>query len=427
MSHYFFDAHMHAMNLIHPNFVSFVDSVADNITEFVTSGALSSGYLLTPANRGQQGLVTLLNMFSVFERPIGEIFALMEEDLSGAFTHRQAVVKGKKPVNIMYPEKPYIRDGKLHFRSMVYDKYALVPLVMDFSRLSSDEDSRSYYTNELQEKILSYVKDTLDGIDWYRSVRPQGMMEFFPFLGINPEVHELDFIQELLATYVRSDTSPTWGPRRIKAPKRFRGVKFYPPLGTDPWPKDAYKRKKIEYIYRFCESNNVPIVTHCDDQGFRGVPAKLAQQYTDPSAWRPVLERFPKLKIDFAHYGRQYNPIGKSPLRAFLDTTWINDQWFTAIVDLMMEYEHVYADFSFSGTDPDFYSDLSGFIHGLEDEHMTKTILERSMFGSDFSVNLAKVESYSNYLKIFEESPFTDDEIDGFVSRNPIRFLGLDL
>ena len=140
-----------------------------------------------------------------------------------------------------------------------------------------------------------------------------------------------------------------------------------------------------------------------------------------------MLERFPKLKIDFAHYGRQYNPIGKSPLRAFLDTTWINDQWFTAIVDLMMEYEHVYADFSFSGTDPDFYSDLSGYIHGLEDERVSKTILERSMFGSDFSVNLAKVESYSNYLKIFEESPFTDDEIDGFVSKNPIRFLGLEL
>lgn len=427
MPHYFFDAHMHAMNLIHPNFVSFVDSVADNIAQFVTSGALSSGYLLTPANRGQQGLVTILNMFSVFERPIGEIFTLMEEDLSGAFTHRQAAVKGKAPENLKYPKKPYIRDGKLYFRSMVYDKYALIPLVMDFSRLSSDEDSRSYYTNELQEKILSYVKDTLDGIDWYRSARPQGMMEFFPFLGINPEVHEMDFIQELLATYVRSDASPVWGPRRIKSPKRFRGVKFYPPLGTDPWPEDAYKRKKIEYIYSFCESNEVPLITHCDDQGFRGVPAKLAQQYTDPSAWRPVLERFPKLKIDFAHYGRQYNPIGKSPLRAFLDNTWTNDPWFTAIVDLMMEFEYVYADFSFSGTDPDFYSDLSGYIHGLEDERVSKTILERSMFGSDFSVNLAKVESYTNYLKVFEDSPFTDDEIDGFVSRNPIRFLGLEL
>ena len=54
MAKIFFDAHMHAMNLRHPNFVSFVDSIVDNLGDFVTSGALSSGYLLTPVNRTQQ-------------------------------------------------------------------------------------------------------------------------------------------------------------------------------------------------------------------------------------------------------------------------------------------------------------------------------------------------------------------------------------
>ena len=127
MPHYFFDAQMHAMNLTHPNFVSFVESVADNLAEFVTSGALSPGYLLTPANRGQQGLVTLLNMFSVFERPVGEIFALIEEDLSGSFRHHQGTTKGNKPENLMYPDQPYLRQGKYHFRKMTYERYALVP------------------------------------------------------------------------------------------------------------------------------------------------------------------------------------------------------------------------------------------------------------------------------------------------------------
>lgn len=426
MPHYFFDAHMHAMNLTHPNFVSFVDSVADNLAEFVTSGALSPGYLLTPANRGQQGLVTLVNMFSVFERPIGEIFALMEEDLSGAFRHHQGMVKGKAPANLMYPEHPYIRGGKFHFRSMVYDRYALVPLVMDFSRLSGDEDSKSYYTSEQQEKILSYVKDTLDGIAWYKNVRNNGLLEFFPFLGINPEVHTLDLITDLLQTYVRTDANVSWDPRRIKAPKRFRGVKFYPPLGTSPWPSDKRKLEKVRHIYEFCEQNRVALITHCDDQGFRGVPAKLAQQYTNPAAWSPVLEHYPDLKVDFAHYGRQYNPIGKSPLKVLLDRSFTNDPWFTEIIDLMSRFEHVYADFSFSGTDPDFYVQLHEFIHTLEDEQLAEKVIHRSMFGSDFTVNLAKVESYSNYLRIFEESPFSDEEIECFVSANPIRFLGLD-
>lgn len=418
---------MHAMNLNHPNFISFVESVTDNLAEFVTSGALSPGYLLTPANRGQQGLITLLNMFSVFERPIGEIFALIEEDLSGAFSHHQAAAKSKPPENLMYPDNPYIRKGRLHFRSMVYDAFALIPLVMDFSRDSSDEESISYYTSEQQEKLLSYAKDTLDGIAWYQSVRPKGMLEFFPFIGINPEVHEMQFIVDLLDTYVRKDFSPKWKARGVKDPRRFRGVKFYPPLGTNPWPSDPAKREKVQYIYNFCESNAIPLITHCDDQGFRGVTSKIAQQYTNPAAWNPVLEHFPQLKVDFAHYGRQYNPIGKSPIKALLDKSWTNDPWFTEIIDLMARFDHVYADFSFSGTDPNFYSDLHTFIHELEDDELARKILERSMFGTDFTVNLAKVESYTNYLRIFEQSPFSDEEIDAFVSANPMGFLGLEI
>ena len=425
MPRYFFDAHMHAMNLTHPNFISFVDSVAESLTEFVTSGALSPGYLLTPANRGQQGLITLLNMFSLFELSIGEIFALMEEDLTGAFKKREASVKGKPPANLVYPPEPYIRDGLFHFRSMKYDRFGLIPLVMDFSRISGEEDSKSYYTSLKQDKILSYVKDTLEGIAKYKSMHLDGMLEFFPFLGINPEVHTLDFIQELISLYVRTDNSPDW--IQTPSPQQFRGIKFYPPLGTDPWPEEKQNLEKVAYIYDFCQTNSIPIITHCDDQGFRGVPAKQAQHYTNPATWIPVLEHYPQLKIDFAHYGRQYNPIGKSPLQVFLDRSATNDPWFTQIIDLMSRFENVYADFSFSGTDPLFYKNLHKFIHEQEDSAITQMILNRSMFGSDFTVNLAKVESYTNYLRIFEESPFSDEEVHGFVSTNPIRFLGLEL
>jgi predicted TIM-barrel fold metal-dependent hydrolase len=93
----------------------------------------------------------------------------------------------------------------------------------------------------------------------------------------------------------------------------------------------------------------------------------------------------------------------------------------------MARFDHVYADFSFSGTDPAFYSDLHAFIHELEDGDLAQRIIDRSMFGTDFQVNLAKVESYSNYLRIFETSPFSDEEIEKFASENPLRFLGLEL
>ncbi|MFA5513581.1 MAG: amidohydrolase family protein [Sphaerochaetaceae bacterium] len=425
MERYFFDSHMHAMNLTHPNFVSFVDSIADNITEFITSGALSPGYLLTPSNRGQQGLITLLNMFSLFEQPIAKIFAFMEADLKGQFESKEAAPKAKQPHNLMYPPKAYIRDGKFYFRDVAYDKYALIPLVMDFSRLLDENDAKAYYTTEKQEKLIDYVKDTLAGIESYKKENKEGLLEFFPFLGINTEVHSLEFIKKLLQAYIRDDFSVNWSSKRNKQ-KQFRGIKLYPPLGTNPWPEEKDKLKKIRYIYQFCESKNIAIITHCDDQGFRGVNAKLAQQYTNPSAWKVVLEHYPKLKIDFAHYGRQYNPIGKSPLKVLFDRSFTSDPWFLEIIELMISYENVYADFSFSGTDPLFYENLYNFIKELDDKKSAQRILERSLFGSDFMINLAKVESYSNYLRIFELSPFSDQEINLFVSENPMRFLSLN-
>ena len=75
--------------------------------------------------------------------------------------------------------------------------------------------------------------------------------------------------------------------------------------------KSGKEREKIEYIYQFCEKNRVPIITHCDDQGFRGINSKIAQRYTAPISFKPALEKYPNLIIDFAHYGRQYNPFGK--------------------------------------------------------------------------------------------------------------------
>ena len=178
---------MHAMNLMHPSFSSFIDSVSESFSDFVASGALSPGYILSPQLRGQQGLITALNMFNIFDRPIGEIFATMEEDLSGSFkSHEYIGIRDKEKANFRYPEAPYIHDSTFTFRSRSYDTYALIPLVMDFSTHSSDEHSKSYYTAESSEKILGYIEDTIEAIRWYRSVRPQGMLEFYPFLGINP-------------------------------------------------------------------------------------------------------------------------------------------------------------------------------------------------------------------------------------------------
>jgi hypothetical protein len=62
-----------------------------------------------------------------------------------------------------------------------------------------------------------------------------------------------------------------------------------------------------------------------------------------------------------------------------------------------------------------------------ENKEIKDHILKRSLFGTDFSVNLFKVKSYSEYYSIFEKSPFSDEEIDLFVSENPKTFLDIEL
>ena len=96
--------------------------------------------------------------------------------------------------------------------------------------------------------------------------------------------------------------------------------------------------------------------------------------------------------------------------------------WFRSIISLMDEFDNVYADLSFTGTMPDFYTRLHSYLLSL-DSNKRERIKRHILFGSDFSVNLLKVESYTEYYSIFEKSQFDDDEIDLFASTNPFSFL----
>ena len=83
-----------------------------------------------------------------------------------------------------------------------------------------------------------------------------------------------------------------------------------------------------------------------------------------------------------------------------------------------------YADVSFSGCAEEFYAELLNYMKE-QDEKTRSLMLSRILFGSDFSVNLLKVESYTEYYSILENSPLSDEEITRFASINPVEFLGL--
>ncbi len=412
---YFSDCHFHVMTMNDPNFASFLSSLYDSAAGILSANAAPQ-YILTPQMmKGDTFLKTLTNTLSAFSRPVGETLGMMEDDLMGSFTSER-----KKEYA---PLLPFINNGKFHFRGMEAEKMLMVPLLMDFSEDQTVLD-RIYYTYRAEDRITPYIEEMLKGMNWYYEKHPEGLFEFYPFAGIDPRLHSMQFLQAFLEKYI--NVSHRFHRDHVIEEKPCYGIKLYPPLGFKPWPEDKETLRKHRYLYEFCEANSIPIITHCDDQGFRGVSAETAWDDTDPESWRTVLENYPELIIDFAHFGKQYAIVQRSNMQSISARLrhHPDSPWFYSIISLMLEYSNVYADLSFSGCSQEFYRELATYLSD-QDKEKRERIINRILFGSDFSVNLLKVESYTEYISIFEHSPFTDEEIERIAEKNALSFLGL--
>ena len=410
---YFSDCHFHVMTMNEPNFASFFNSFRDSPAGILSANA-ALDYIITPQSmKGENMLNALLNTMSTFSRPIGETLMVMEDDLEGAYSSERK--------HEYAPLLPYIHGGKFHFRSLEADRIIMIPLLMDFSQDQAVLDT-IYYRSIAEDRINAYAEATVNGMRDYYSRHPDGLFEFYPFIGIDPRLHSMSFLEKLLDRWI--NTSHRMHRPHTVPSKPFYGIKLYPPLGFCPWPDDGETLEKHRYLYGFCEKHRVPIITHCDDQGFRGVSAQEAWAYTDPAAWRTVLENYPDLIIDFAHFGKQYTIAAKSNVQSIAQRIrrYPDSQWFLSIIALMMEFDGVYSDVSFSGCSPEFYAQLLNYIRDRK-ECERERILSRILFGSDFSVNLLKVESYTEFLSIFDRSGFTDEEIEVIGERNALAFL----
>ena len=88
-----------------------------------------------------------------------------------------------------------------------------------------------------------------------------------------------------------------------------------------------------------------------------------------------------------------------------------------------MKYPHVYGDFSCRGFDNRYYQSLKQVLN-QGDEEFKKRVRQHILFGSDFTINLFWTDSYHNYIKIFQDTPYlTEEEKHTFASVNPENFL----
>lgn len=176
---------------------------------------------------------------------------------------------------------------------------------------------------------------------------------------------------------------------------QFSGIKLYPALGF--FPDDP----RLDKIYQYAEENQIPITTHCipkNKNHFRYKPTKemiekarerfsfynqkdsnksydFAKYLNHPDNYTYILEKYPKLKINLAHFG------GNEEWNNYLDISDENFKkernWYSIIRKMIVKYENVYADISFTVYDDKLYPLLRNLLK-------TPQVQNRILFGSDF-------------------------------------------
>lgn len=241
-------------------------------------------------------------------------------------------------------------------------------------------------------------KDIFQQIEELGEIKRQGC-DFELFVAIDP-TREADEIKGLLSMSLRYGAI---------------GYKFYGSLGHLPSHPNM-----INIIIPFCLENNWPITAHCssaithsskkrilvegldlsgkpfiDFWGFKKENDYLI--FNDPKQWYQVLKLFPSLRVNFAHYGGS------------------NDSWRKYIQSLMITFEGVYADLSYTFANKELLKVI------IYEARTNPYIANRLLYGTDFFMVMVEGE-YSELLEKFHIY-IGKDLLNKLGKENPIKFL----
>jgi uncharacterized protein len=162
----------------------------------------------------------------------------------------------------------------------------------------------------------------------------------------------------------------------------FYGVKMYPALGYHPDPDSLYNdpqtNDELRGIYEYCEKHMIPITTHCSPGGAYSDDIlrsrQIRSEFTKPWSWTGVLRKYPRLYLNFAHFGQDLVEIRDSKT------------WAAGIRSLAYEYPHVYADLAYnkSALMPQTAVQFLQALNGIIDSD--QVMRDRILFGTDWSM-----------------------------------------
>ncbi|WP_178988503.1 amidohydrolase family protein [Winogradskyella schleiferi] len=213
----------------------------------------------------------------------------------------------------------------------------------------------------------------------------------------------------------------------------FKGVKFYPPLGYRATlnPNNTIE-KRIDKFFKYCETNNVPVFTHCTPTGFEAVP-KVSGLNSDPYYWEQLLKTYPDLILCLGHAGGVegwFDPFEENQLFPREIDANGNDilTYAEKVYNLCISYKNVYCEVAFldhvhnTEQKKNFKKRLKYLLELQTPNYLFKN---KIMYGSDFHILFNHGIQYNyhdQYLEILKDIAL-QELIDKFFFKNAEAYL----
>jgi predicted TIM-barrel fold metal-dependent hydrolase len=257
---------------------------------------------------------------------------------------------------------------------------------------------------------------------------PKYKDKVFPFLAVDPR-------RPRIAEYAREN---------VGRGKLFIGVKLYCPNGYSPTDPLLFGPEGARGgIYAFCEENGIPVTAHNSDGGFATLSKSVvvnglihvngqliqldnkpltfknsifqadaiyerAVTLNHPLIWEKVVEKYPGLILNLAHFG------GGQQLKGALDHPENPKLWSNRIIALLKDKRYkVYTDVS-------CFSDLS-ILEKFVTSPVYPEIKSRTLYGSDYILLLLFENDFEKNVRRFRE--IFGNDFDIIAGTNPREFL----
>lgn len=290
-----------------------------------------------------------------------------------------------------------------YFQNFAYQQNMVtVPLMMDL------DEGWYFTTKKKQHEQVKELKELMT------------TKAILPFLSVDPRKAKKNGIDNLYELILDAFTPDNNG-------NQFFGIKVYPALGYLPsdinlWP-----------VYEVCEAKNIPVIVHCggtiirtylndyDLYGYQidvngdiislrhhmDIPngKKRAEFLNGPQHWEVILKKYPKLKLNLAHFGGVDN---------WLNLADTNHNHAVETINRLLAYENVYTDISYNFCNDEFH-DI--FFHHFNSNY---TIRNKTLYGTDYWMAIAAGDFIKNQNKFITRLGANKELI---MRTNPMKYL----